>query len=511
VEEGFPFYLPLEVVAIDVPTDPRSVGGAPGEARANAALTEPDTMRQFSEWMCAQRWYAGKGRAPSLRFIGGYSLADASGSAAIRVHLVLDEAETPKLYQVPLTVRSEPTGELSPGLAAMSGGERPLYFYDGPRDPAFAHALLRLILDEGTGLAEGAGLDDGESATGEAPVFVQGHTAFPGGSPQIVSSRVLGGEQSNTSIVFEMKDAEGAPAAPLICKLFRALHHGDNPDVVLLEALGAAGSRVVPRSIGHVTGEWRDDGRADGRAHGHLAFAQEFFPDVEDAWRLTLRAAEEAKDFTNAARALGEATAEVHETLAAALGTSECSPADIDSAVASMLRRLDIAIKEVPELARWRESIGIVYARAVVTPWPRLQRIHGDLHLGQVLAVPGRGWVLLDFEGEPLRPMAERNRPDLPLRDVAGMLRSFDYVAGAYALAHPGLSATDWALACRRAFVAGYSARTGHDLRANRLLLDAFEIDKAIYEAIYEARNRPDWLSIPVAAIKRLAERSSVS
>jgi predicted trehalose synthase len=107
--------------------------------------------------------------------------------------------------------------------------------------------------------------------------------------------------------------------------------------------------------------------------------------------------------------------------------------------------------------------------------------------------------------------MAERNRPDLPLRDVAGMLRSFDYVAGAYALAHPGLSATDWALACRRAFVAGYSARTGHDLRANRLLLDAFEIDKAIYEAIYEARNRPDWLSIPVAAIKRLAERSSVS
>ncbi|WP_349898416.1 maltokinase N-terminal cap-like domain-containing protein [Parafrigoribacterium soli] len=490
---------------IDVPTDPTSVGGAPDDARAGAALTEPDTMRQFTEWMCAQRWYAGKGRAPSLRFIGSYGLADPSGSAAIRVHLVLDEAETPKLYQVPLTVRSGPVGELSEALAAMSGGDDPLYFYDGPRDPAFAHALLRLILDEGVGLGDGA-----SSQTAEAPVLVQGHTSFPGSLAQIVSSRVLGGEQSNTSIVYDMKDAEGEPTAPVICKLFRALHHGDNPDVVLLEALGAAESRVVPRSIGHVTGEWQDAGRDDGRARGHLAFAQEFFPEAEDAWRLTLRAAEEGRDFTTAARALGEATAEVHETLAAALGTSECSAADIDSVVASMLRRLDIAINEVPELARWREAIGIVYARAVVAPWPRLQRIHGDLHLGQVLAVAGRGWVLLDFEGEPLRPMIERNRPDVPLRDVAGMLRSFDYVAGAFALANLGRSATDWALACRRAFVGGYSERTGHDLRANRLLLDAFEIDKAIYEAIYEARNRPDWLSIPVAAIGRLAQRSSV-
>jgi maltokinase len=232
---------------------------------------------------------------------------------------------------------------------------------------------------------------------------------------------------------------------------------------------------------------------------------------VEDAWRLALRAAEEGKDFGVAAHALGEATAEVHETLALVLGSTPCTPDDIDATMVSMRRRLELAIAEVPGLVGLREVIEAVYARAAASPWPAMQRIHGDLHLGQVLAVPGRGWVLLDFEGEPLRPMAERNTPDLPLRDIAGMLRSFDYIAGAYALAHPGLSATDWSLSCRRAFVGGYSARSGHDLRANRVLLDAFEIDKAVYEAIYETRNRPDWLSIPVTAITRLAARAAAN
>jgi len=105
--------------------------------------------------------------------------------------------------------------------------------------------------------------------------------------------------------------------------------------------------------------------------------------------------------------------------------------------------------------------------------------------------------------------MHERSLPDVTLRDVAGMLRSFDYVAGSYALAHPGKSAATWASAARRAFVDGYIARSGTDLRANRALLDAFEIDKAVYEAIYEVRNRPGWLSIPLQAVARLATRSS--
>ena len=108
-----------------------------------------------------------------------------------------------------------------------------------------------------------------------------------------------------------------------------------------------------------------------------------------------------------------------------------------------------------------------------------------------------------------MRPMNERSLPDIPLRDVAGMLRSFDYVAGSFELAHPGESASVWASACRRAFLDGYIARSGRDLREHRAALDAFEIDKALYEALYEARNRPDWLAIPTLAIARLIARSA--
>lgn len=496
-------YSPLEVVAISIFTTPNRAETAPQQREIQSALADSDTLDQVSTWIAQQRWCSGKGRALRPTIVGGYTLADPSGDAAIRVALVLDEAENPQLYQVPLTAHRTRVAALESALVAIStiAENKDLYFYDGPQDPAFAKALLRLILTEGEATEAGA--------TPEPRMLVRGHSALADSGIEVVTSRVLGGEQSNTSIVYEMKDAEGAPATPIICKLFRTLHHGENPDVVLLDALGTAGCTVVPRSVGHVTGQWNDSGQPDGVASGHLAFAQEFLPGVEDAWRVTLQAAEEGKDFTVAARALGEATAEVHKSLAHVLGASVCTEAGIDASINSMLRRLRLAVDEVPELAEWRQKIEDIYRRAAAATWPKLQRIHGDLHLGQVLAVPGRGWVLLDFEGEPLRPMSERSRPDSPLRDVAGMLRSFDYVAGAFALDHPGHSATDWALACRRAFVSGYSACMGHNLREDRLLLDAFEIDKAIYEAIYEARNRPAWLPIPVAAIARLADRES--
>ncbi|MGL4256460.1 MAG: maltokinase N-terminal cap-like domain-containing protein, partial [Microbacterium sp.] len=173
-------------------------------------------------------------------------------------------------------------------------------------------------------------------------------------------------------------------------------------------------------------------------------------------------------------------------------------------------RRLTIAIAEVPEIAERREAIESVYARAADAPWPDQQRIHGDYHLGQVIHVPGRGWVLLDFEGEPLRPMIERTRADLALRDVAGMLRSFDYVAGSIRLDDPERSpqaAGDWARAAREGFLEGYAMASGADLDAEGAVLAALELDKAVYEAIYEARNRPTWVTIPLRAITRLVER----
>src|SRR5690606_4168583 len=138
--------------------------------------------------------------------------------------------------------------------------------------------------------------------------------------------------------------------------------------------------------------------------------------------------------------------------------------------------------------------------------WPPLQRIHGDYHLGQVLDVPDRGWVLVDFEGEPLRALAERNLPDLALRDVAGMLRSFDYAAGSVSQERD-LDREAWAAACRQAFLDGYAAEAGEDPREHADLLDALELDKALYEVVYEARNRPTWIGIPVAAVERILDR----
>lgn len=457
-------------------------------------------------WMTRQRWYAGKSRAPKLEVIGGFGLAGPDGSAVIRVYLVLDHAEHPLLYQVPLTERSTPLDGAENALVAsfdVETGRR--FIYDGPHDPAFAEALLRLILDDG----EAHETDGPAAANSGGPLVARGHHAHDSTSVHYVSSRVLGGEQSNTSIIFQVATADGTPSTPIICKLFRALHHGENPDVTLTEALGAAGSAVAPRSIGHVTGLWTDSGIPDGIATGHLAFAQEFFPGVEDAWRVALRAAEVGEDFTERARALGVTTAEMHETLHSALPSRATTPSDIATTVASMRYRFELAAAEVPGLAEYRPALERVYHEAAASPWPALQRIHGDFHLGQVLAVPGRGWVVLDFEGEPMRPMSERSLPDIPLRDVAGMLRSFDYVAGSFALAHPGESAAAWASACRRAFIDGYIERSGHDLREHRAVLDAFEIDKALYEAVYEARNRPGWLAIPTLAITRLIERST--
>ena len=193
--------------------------------------------------------------------------------------------------------------------------------------------------------------------------------------------------------------------------------------MVLQNALAEAGSAAVPRPVGHVIAEWDDSGQATGRALGHLACAQEFLPGATDGWRVALAAAGDVHAFDAEARALGRATAEVHEMLAATLPTRPTSATDVDATIAQMNGRLAAAIAEVADLANYADAITAVFDRARTARWPDQQRIHGDLHLGQVLAVPARGWVLVDFEGEPLRPMRERGRLDNPMRDVAGIQR----------------------------------------------------------------------------------------
>lgn len=443
--------------------------------------SDPGTL---APWMSRQRWFANKGTLPDLEEIGRWPLTSSETGVEIVTHLMLDHtAGKPALYQVPLTYRSLPL-ENSTALVGVIDG---MHVYDAPHDPAYTRALLTFIADGG-------------EVTGDRSWAIGKHTGMPVADGLV--SKVLTGEQSNTSIIYQ--DSGTGGAAPVIVKVFRALHDGDNPDVVLQTALAEAGSDTVPQPIGHIVAEWNDRGEASGRARGHLAFAQEFLPGVQDAWRVALASAEAREDFSTQARELGIATAGVHATLAMTMPTAETTAADVEAVLAQLHRRLEAAIREVPDLAQYGEAVRDVYALVAGSTWPAQQRIHGDLHLGQVLGVPGRGWVLVDFEGEPLRPMRERSRLDSPMRDVAGMLRSFDYVSGSIEVT-TGTPAGDWAATARAAFTEGYSEASGRDLRHDRALVDAFELDKALYETVYEARNRPEWLPIPVGAIRRLS------
>ncbi len=170
--------------------------------------------------------------------------------------------------------------------------------------------------------------------------------------------------------------------------------------------------------------------------------------------------------------------------------------------------RIAWALSATDALDRHRAALAGRADRLDLGAVPPLQRVHGDYHLGQVLHSPTRGWVVLDFEGEPLRPLAERTRPDLALRDVAGMLRSFDYAAGQVRVSTHDAAAADaadaWARAARDAFCSGYADVAGRDPREDAALLAALELDKALYEVVYEAGNRPEWIDVPLGAVDRL-------
>ncbi|WP_375383919.1 aminoglycoside phosphotransferase [uncultured Microbacterium sp.] len=455
------------------------------------------TLACLAAWMPRQRWYAAKGRTPNLRFVASWDLPGDDPGVRVRTLLVADEVSLPPvLYQVPIVARA--TASVDDDAVGVIGSPEPgTTLIDGVTDRAYTDALRTLVTVGGQGRGFRT-IAVGRPAP-SAPPADTGYTA-----------RVLSGEQSNTSLIY-VPHGDGTA---IICKIFRQIHAGLNPEIELQTALAAAGSPFVPRAIGSVDGEWPDPASAAGSVRGSLAFAQEFFSGVEDAWRVALRAADVGEDFTERARDMGIATAKVHVDLARLFPTVTPLPGDREVIAEGWRRRLSTAIAEVPALAEHRDDISAAYERARHASWPALQRVHGDYHLGQVILVPGHGWVLLDFEGEPLRPMAERVRPDLALRDVAGMLRSFDYVAGSIRLDQPDRSpvaARAWALNARSAFLEGYAEASGLSLADSMALLDALELDKAVYEATYEARNRPTWIPIPLQAVERLLRGAGVT
>ena len=261
-----------------------------------------------------------------------------------------------------------------------------------------------------------------------------------------------------------------------------------------------------------------------------LAMLQQFLRTATDGWGLALasvrdlfaeadlHADEVGGDFAGEAERLGVATAEVHDVLAGRFPVESWDTADLARLAADMTDRLDAAVAVVPAVTEFASSLRDIFGSVgQITRRVAVQRVHGDYHLGQTLRTV-RGWKIVDFEGEPAKPLAARVRPDSPWRDVAGMLRSFDYAAHAVELdmdteedqrAQIAFRAAEWAQRNQEAFLRGYasvSERTpvGGVSDDQRLLLRAYQADKAVYEAVYEARNRPSWLAIPVQAIARL-------
>jgi maltokinase len=454
----------------------------------------------LAAYLAHQRWFAGKGRSWQVTAATtvGHLREPGPGVPGVRIdvaQVTYDDGET-ETYQLPLASYAEPQSHLDHAYV----GEEP----DGFGGVRFAYDALHD--KECTGLWV-HGIE--HSTAGDGWAFHREPTAteLPPGGPSIV----IGAEQSNTSLIF---------GDSLILKVFRKVSPGLNPDIEMHSALAAAGSTHIASPLGWLEGRWADSSGSEVTAS--LAMSQVFLKGATDGWELALtsvrdlyaeadlHADEVGGDFASEAGRLGAATAEVHSALAQALPTGRLERKELAALAEGMRSRLDRAAADVPELLPYADALRGAFDDVASIEEPvDVQRVHGDFHLGQVMRTLD-GWKLLDFEGEPARPLAERRALEPPVKDVAGMLRSFDYAARHLLADHPGdaqraYRATEWADRNRGAFLDGYARAGGRDPRENPVLLRAFETDKAVYEVLYEARNRPTWLHIPMAAIHRLA------
>lgn len=325
------------------------------------------------------------------------------------------------------------------------------------------------------------------------------------GTEEVHAARPLGLEQSNSSLVADER---------LLLKVYRRLEPGANLEVVVTEALDQVGFNHVAAPVG----VWRRGGR-------DLALLQEYLPGASDGWELALAsvrdlydrpsAPEDAgADFGPEARRLGEVTARLHLALAEAFGSEPLRSEAVRAEVARELERASAVGEAAPPALRARlEGLDQGSAQGL----GRAIRIHGDFHLGQVVRAD-LGWFVVDFEGEPLLGGAEREARSSPLKDVAGMLRSFQY-ATASALPEE-LEETEavrltvlgeaWEQRNRESFLRGYlSTPDVDDLLPGRdernELIWAYEVAKAAYEVVYEHGHRPAWEAIPRRALARLA------
>jgi len=458
----------------------------------------------LADYLPRQRWFGAKDRTIELvRVLAAETLSEEGAwPALLRVDAEVSlagEGEGQPRYQLLLGLR--PTGVACEFLAG--------------HEPA---VLGEFETTNGQALVYDA-LLDGELALLLLRVIAPGHPAE--------RVRPLGAEQSNTSLVYD--DA-------MILKVFRRLSKGHNPEVEVIETLAACGFASVPEPLA----SWRKDGT-------DLAFLQRFLAGASDGWNMALTSLRELfaehtigrtpppadalgagvaapfegadpaaarGDFAAEAERIGEVTAEMHLALAKGFACTKATGAEW---AAAMEEQLDRVLGPGEGALMGGARVIINRLKDITDPGPAI-RVHGDYHLGQVLRTD-TGWFVTDFEGEPARPLLERTRPSSPLKDVAGMLRSFAYAtAAALSYQEDDLSELGraWEARNRECFMAGYLRKaqfdpeTGNepilprDPAVRSAVLAAFELDKALYEVAYERANRPDWARIPLDAVRRL-------
>lgn len=421
----------------------------------------------LATWLAERRWYAGPG-APG-------AVAEQRAKLPTRpgVTLALVATEDGARYQLVRPTSADPE------------------VHDCADDAPTAAALARFVAGGGT-----AAGPDGTTVTAHV---VAGASRLGSGT-----AHPIGGEQSNTSVVV---------GGTHVLKVLRQLRSGPNPEVEIgrhLAAVAATG-RHVP--VAPLAG-WYDLEEGTTTTLGVL---HELVPGALDAWALVLSAlAGGADGLLGRLHLLGTAVADLHGALAqpgdepatfgAAPLTTDRVAAVVDALRAdapAALGDLDVLVDPTAVVARAGELAGRLgddLGAAICH--------HGDLHLGQVVLGPD-GWVILDFEGEPARPVADRRQDHSPLRDVAGMLRSFAYAAATHRRSGGRRLGPGWEPAARAAFLDGYLATVDPALvpssaAATAVLLHLFELEKAVYEVGYERAHRPDWVAVPVEGLRHL-------
>ncbi|MDQ4030547.1 MAG: phosphotransferase [Actinomycetota bacterium] len=451
-------------------------------------LLDEETLREF---VGGQRWFGSKARE-----IAHARIVDATVVRTEVPRLVCAVAEirfhpgTHDLYQLLLGSRPAEDGWEGETIIARNGW----VVYDALDDPALASELLHLMRAETTIRA-----DEGSLAFRATDLHAFG--------ADVSTPRPAGVEQSNTSVVF---------GEELILKAYRRLEAGINPELELLRFLSERGFPSVPA----LAGWYAYSGRP---VDATLGILQEFVPDAVDGWDLALlELRDDPERFLARLRRLGEVTGELHGALASDSSDPDFAPEEPSAEALALLtatvdEEIEAIFLDLPETeavapisGRGEEVRDRLRLFSHVGAAGRVIRHHGDYHLGQVLAA-GDEWVVLDFEGEPARPLSERRRKRSPLRDVAGMLRSFAYAASASQILHGVEPGTKWEPKARAEFLAGYFETVDRSIvpaseESRARLLAVFELEKAVYELRYELNNRPQWVGIPVAGILRLLE-----